>query len=312
MPKTVREVLLALAAKAKVDVNSEVFKDAMSTPDFDRVLIPDEVFAGIDNGLLNLDTAKDNYPAIRAHYTAQAYDTIDKIALETAQEEKFDEATISELRKITSTPEKIKFLNKKLKEHESKKASVGKVDKEAWSQEKAEMQELLRLAKEEAPKVRAEMEGRLREKDMMYAKRQALSKIKTIDEDLDPEVRQAMHEAIINTGLRKIKAKLDVDQNGELLLMDETGGIVYDEGHRPVTPNSFFEKVFAENKRLKVTEPVNQQAANQQYRAPQGANGHSQASNEFVQGNKAANPVVLSKNAQALADYNAANAAGSY
>lgn len=308
MPKTVREVLIALAKKAKVDIENEVFKDAMSTPDFDRVLVPDEVFTGIDNGLLDMEAAKNNYPDIKRHYYAQAYDMIDKTVIAEAQEAKLDEAIINELKNIQSTPEKVKFINRKMREHEAKKQSSGKIDKEAWLQEKAEMQELLRQAKEEVPKIKADFEAQLRAEKMTYAKRQALSRIKTIDEDLDPDVRQAMHEAIINSGLKKMNAKFDVDANGDLILLSHEDGIVYDEGHRPVNANSFMEKVFADSKRLKITEPTAQSAATKYTPTPTGQ-APAQQTNGYVPGQKAANSVVLSKNAQALADYNAANAA---
>lgn len=306
MPKSFKEVITALAAKAGVDVKSEDFINTVNAPDFERLTIPDEIYTGIDNGLLNMETAKGNHPEIKRHYYAQAFDGLDKTMISQAQEEKFDEGTLNELKQIQSTPERLKFLTRKLKEHEAKKQTTGKIDKEAWLQEKADMQEQMRLIKEEGPKIKAEYEGLLRNEKMNYAKRQALSRIKTIDDDLDPEVRSAMHDAIINTGLKKMNAKFDVDANGDLVLYDKDGGIVYDEGHRPVNANSFMEKVFADNKRLKVTEPVTTPTAIK-YNQPIGQTPTTQ---EVIPGHKAANSSVMSKNAQALADFDRANAAG--
>lgn len=309
MPKNFKEIFTALAVKAGMNITSEDFVNVVNAPDFERLTLPDEIYTGIDNGLLNMETAKGNHPEIKRHYYAQAYDSLDKTMLSQAQEDKFDDAKINELKNIQSTPERLKATLRAMKEHEAKKNNTGKVDKQAWEQEKAEMQELIRQAKEEAPKVKAEYEGLLRNEKMTYAKRQALSRIKTIDDDLDPEVRQAMHEAIINNGLRKMKAKLDVDGNGDLQLVGEDGSTVYDETHRPVNANTFMEKVFADNKRLKVTEPATTPAAIK-YNQPNGQ--VPQPTPQFVPGQKAANTAVLSKNAQALADYNAANAVGNY
>lgn len=304
MPKNFKEIFTALASKAGMDVKSEDFVNAVNAPDFERLTLPDEIFTGIDNGLLNMETAKGNHPAIKSHYYAQAYDMIDKTVLSAAQEEKFDEATINELKQITSTTEKVKFWNRKLKEHEAKKANTSKVDKQTWEQERAEFQEAIRLAKEEAPKVRAEMDLRLREKDMTFAKRQALARLKTVDDDLDPEVRTAMHEAILGSALRKAKAKFDVDSNGELQLIGEDGSTVYDDTHRKLDASAFMEKAFADTKRLKINEPATPPAANQ-YQQPSG-----QA--PVITGQKAASSAVTTKNAQARADFEAAMTGRAY
>jgi hypothetical protein len=307
MPKNFKEIFTALASKAGMDVKSEDFVNAVNAPDFERLTLPDEIFSGMDSGLLNMDTAK-NHPEVKRHYYALAFDGLDKTMISQAEEERFDPTVIESLKKIQSTPERLKALNKALKEHEAKKSNTGKVDKQAWEAEKAAFQEELRLAKEEAPRIKSEYEGKLREKDMMYAKRGVLSRLKTIDDDLDPEVKTAMHDAIINSGLRKLKAKLDVDPSGNLLLVGEDGGIVYDDTHRPINANTFIEKAFADSKRLKVTEPAATPAATYQRPTPTGnQNGSTPA---FVPGNKTANSTVINRNMQAILDMEA-NAAKS-
>src|SRR6186713_1980331 len=107
-----KEFITALAKKAGFDTASETAKpffDAL--PDTE---MPEDIHKGIDNALISLTEAKNNYPELKNHYTKQALDGMDKEYVGVMDAFELDEATRAEILAEKSTYKRGPMLTRKI------------------------------------------------------------------------------------------------------------------------------------------------------------------------------------------------------
>lgn len=253
MAKKVIDFLKALAVKAGANIEDEALKTVIASLNPDAEL-PDELATVIDNGLLSISTAKNNHPDIQRHYAGQAYKGVDAELERLIAEEKLPDDIIGELKAETSTAKRATLLARKIKDLEAKKAGAAKGDQAQLAQQITDLNSQLRTEKDSIAGIRSEYEKKLKDKDKSYHLRNLLSAYKTIHDDMDPQTKDIILNAIIQKNLASKKAELTVDDQGNLSLIGENGTNIFDEGNRPMNPKSFLDKVMADEKILKVTD----------------------------------------------------------
>src|SRR5688572_22869280 len=147
MAKKLSEFLKNLIVKAGGNPDDEALKGAMAAINGD-IELADEVTTAIDNGLLSIATAKNNYPELKNHYFAQAYKGLDSEIDKFIEGEKLDDDVINELKAEGSSTKRAVLLAKKIKELEGKKSNAGKTDTDKLNAQITDLNNQLRAEKE--------------------------------------------------------------------------------------------------------------------------------------------------------------------
>jgi len=256
MAKKINEFLKALIIKAGGNPEDEKLKTALAAITIDAD-VNDEVINAIEQGLISIENAKNNHPDIKKHYTALALNGLDSELERLMEDERFDEATITELKGEKSSTKRAALIAKKIKELEAAKAGQGKAETKALNEKIAELNGELRKIKDNENNIKSEYEKKLRDKDKGYAMRNILSTYQTIYDKLDPETKNISINAILEKNLRSKGYQLDVDENGNLVIATKDGSTAFTDDHRPLTPKIFFDKVMADENLLVVSEGQN-------------------------------------------------------
>lgn len=300
-----KDFLTALAKKAGFDTESETAKaffTALADAD-----VPDDVHKGIDNSLISLTEAKNNYPELKNHYTKQALDGMDKEFLTLIDDFQLDDQTKAEILAEKSTYKRGPLLTRRIVELERKKAAT------TGGKDKAEIQAQIDGLHAQ---LKAEKDARAAEK-MQFDDQRMQDKInnklnvlfggiKTIHDDLDSEIRYDILQSQLRKGLQDNGAKLVFDEGGNFVLLRNDGTNFFGENHQQVKPSQFIEQLLAKNKQLKVTPTNGSNGAPPQ----NGAQPHSSSGNGTP--TSQSQSAVIQRNNQALADYEAAGKAGMF
>ena len=282
---TIGELLNNVALKAGVPADDAKLKSLLAASELATLTIDDALAASIDNGLLNIEAAKNNHPDIKKKYFADAYDGMDKQLLALVASDTFDQADLDEIKAEKSTSKKAELIVTKLK---AAKASAKGADKDAINQQLTAAHEAARLAKLEVETVKTSYEGKIKDIQLKAAVKAVFGNYKTIYDELPAGVRNATMEAIISQGLQDKNAELRTDEHGNLQLVSKDGSSnVFGANHVQLTPSSFLDQTFAPI--LKVSGPPKPAATNP--RQP-------------------ANPIVIDPGAAANADFIASHMEG--
>lgn len=258
MAKKVADFLKTLVTKAGIKIeDNEALKTALGNLPAD-LEVADEIVTAIDNGLLSISAAKNNHPEIGKYYKALALNAIDSELERFWEGEKLPDDVISQLKaEGLNTAQRAVLLAKQIKELEGKKVGASKVDKDQHQQQLAALNDELRKIKEERQSdlaKHAEEKHSIR-KDFFLGT--LLNSYKTRFDDLDASTKQTVLNNIINKNLASKKAKLQVDDAGNLTLVGEDGTNVFGDDHRPLTPKAFLDKVMADEKIIVVNDAGN-------------------------------------------------------
>lgn len=300
-----KDFITALAKKAGYDTTTaeaKPFFDAL--PDTD---VPEDIQKGIDQSLISLTEAKNNFPDLKNHYHKQALDGVDKGLAELMEDFQLDDQTKTEILAEKSTYKRVPNLARRLVELERKKAATtGGKDKAAIQAEIDGLHSQLKTAKESLETEKKNFEE-LRRQDKIQSKINVLfGGMKTIHDELDPETRFTILHSQLQKALQDNQAKLTFDENGNFTILRNDGTNYFGENHQQVKPVQFIESILAKNKQLTVTPPNGSNGAPQNPKLPQppgsAGNGKSDQSQS----------AVIDRNAQALKDYESAmkNGAG--
>jgi hypothetical protein len=282
------ELINNLAQKAGVKSDSEELKSLLASPELANVKVPEELVSTIDKGLLSIEAAKNNHPDIKKKYFADAYDGMDKQLMALVANDTFDASDIDEIAAEKSTSKKAELIVSKLK---AAKASAKGADKEEINRQLAAAHEAARIAKSEVEAVKNTYEGKIKDINKKAALKAVLSNYKTIYDDLPGNVKITSMEALINNALQDKNAELNVDDNGNLLLISKDGSNVFGSNHVQLTPASFLDQSFAPI--LKVSGPQKPAATQQQPNIPIATQ---------AKGSEATVSQISSHNAQVMAD----------
>jgi hypothetical protein len=301
-----KEFITALAKKAGFDTTSDAVKPFFEgLPDTD---MPDDIHKGIDNALISLTEAKNNYPELKNHYTKQALDGMDKEFLTLIEDFQLDEPTKTGILAEKSTYKRGPMLTRAIVELERKKLSstTGK-DKQEIQKQIDDLQAQLKTTKESWENDKKSFDNQRLQDRINNKKNVFFSGVKTIHDELDPETRYTIIDSQIQKELQDRQARFALDEQGNVVLMRNDGTNFFGENHQQVKPLQFIEQVLAKNKQLKVTDP-----------SPNGSNGAkpqngAQPASSNGNGTKEqSQSAVIDRNKQALMDYDNAMKAGQF
>ncbi len=257
MIKNLGQFINHLATKAGITSDDQHLKDILSNAELTKVTIHSDLVKALDENLLSVDAATDNHPTIGAKYKSEALNAFDKVIARVMDELEFDEDTKTELTGVKSTYKRFETLTAKIKELKAAKSTAtNKEDKTALQKQIEDLQEQLRVAKAEKETEKTNYEN-LRIKDQIeYKLRTALSGVKTIFDQLDPEVRYTSLATIINKELQNHDAELKYDDKGNLQPFKKDGSKLYGANHTLITLQSLIDTSLANNKLLAVSNPT--------------------------------------------------------
>lgn len=257
----VSEFIKSLIVKSGGNADDEKIKTALAAIDANMEL-GDDLVGTIDRGLISIDNAKNNHPDIKKHYTALALNGLDTELDRLMDDEKFGDDIVTELKAEKSSTKRAALIAKKIKELEAAKAGQGKEATKALNETIADLNKQLRAEKDSINGIKTEYEGKLRAKDMHYAKRDLMIGYKTIHDGLDPETRNIIINAIIDKNMKSKGLQWELDGNGNFVIQTKEGSNAFTDDNRQLTPKIFLDKVMADEKLLVVSESNNQQQNN--------------------------------------------------
>lgn len=276
----VSEFIKSLIVKAGGNAEDEKIKTALAAIDA-NVEVGDDLVGAIDRGLISIDNAKNNHPDIKKHYTALALNGLDSELKRLMEDEKFGEDIVAELEAEKSSTKRAALIAKKIKELEAAKATSGKEATKQLNETIADLNKQLRAEKDSINGIKTEYEGKLRAKDMHYAKRDLMIGYKTIHDGLDPETRNIIINAIIDKNMKSRGLQWELDGNGNFVIQTKEGNNAFTEDNRQLTPKIFLDKVMADEKLLVVSDNNQQQQQQQNNNRNNNQNnfGHNNGNN---------------------------------
>lgn len=305
MATKLKDFVTKLAKKAGYDTASDGAKAFLES--LNDVEVPEDVEKGIDNSLISLTEAKNNFPELKNHYTKQALDGMDKEFMTLIEDFQVDEPTKAEILSEKSTYKRGPLLMRKIVELDRKKnqSNSGK-DKQEIQRQIDELQAQLKTTKESWENDRKSFENQRLQDRINNKKNVFFSGVKTIHDELDPETRYTILDSQIQKELQDRQAKFALDEQGNVVLMRNDGTNFFGENHQQVKPLQFIEQVLAKNKQLKVSDSSN------------GANGTTtkvtQPSGSGGDGKKdsPSQSAAINRNLQALQDYENSSKNGAF
>jgi NADH dehydrogenase/NADH:ubiquinone oxidoreductase subunit G len=243
-------LLSDLAKKAGVDTTQQDFVSLLSHD----IEIPDAIATKLNQGLLNIDAAKNN-PDIKKALRAEALNGVDSKISELLEELGItSEAT--EILEEKNSFEKIAKLTRKVKELESKKAgSTKKEDKDALELKIADLNKELKTAKDSMTAKEKEWQD-LRNGDLtnFEIQKKLLGKDYSLPKEMNADLKVNTAQTAINMALQAKGYKLVRNEQGSLQIVDKDGGKAYSDTHEELQVDSFIDGALAQNKLLKVND----------------------------------------------------------
>lgn len=276
MAKKLIDFVKEQAKKAGVNVDDDAFKAFLSTEALSTVEIPEELSKPIENSLISLTDAKNNHPDIKNYYTRQALDTADKRVEAIMEQLGFSEDDRNAVLVDRNSYNRLDLLAKAIQKAEQKKANADKPDKAAAQKQIDDLHAEVRTWKEASEKIKQEYAGKEKRMKIGYKLDGILSGYKTINDGLDAEVRSSIHQTLLDKRLQDNNAKLDLDDNGNLVLLKNDGTNFYGDSNTQINAKQFVEQTLSANKLLVVHSSAQNQndgkGANGQT-SPNGQNG---------------------------------------
>lgn len=267
------EFLQSIAKKAGINLEDDAIKAFFAIAALTEIEVPETVQKPVDSSLISLLDAKNNHPDIKNHYTRQTLDGLDK-KLDTIMDQSGLTADeINEIKVERNSFEKAGLLIKKIQGLEQKKANADKPDQKAIQKQIDDLHANLRAEQEKTTKIQADYALKEKQMKINYRLDSLLSTHKTINDHLEPDVRSAIVQTLLQKRLQDNNAKLDLDDNGNVVLLKNDGTNFYGDSNTQVNAKQFVEQTLSANKLLVTT-------SNQQNNNSGGANGQQSQSGQ--------------------------------
>lgn len=261
MASTLLTFFEQLADKAGIGSDTPELVTFLQNPAFTST-VPDELISTFNKNLINLSDARDNHPAIKAHYYAQFSHNLERSWEKSMNDLDLDSEVLEELNadrgimsKVHNMGERLKkFMDEKTKNPDKKPTK----EIESLTTQINELNEKLRVEKE-ARKV--DNEKSLFEKNQMQTENYLGAKIggiKTIYDELPSEVRYLSIKNLLDKELQDSNADL-IPENKSLKLQKKDGSNYFDENNRQLNVDDFINKTLAKHKVLKQSAPNSEQ-----------------------------------------------------
>jgi molybdenum-dependent DNA-binding transcriptional regulator ModE len=301
--KNLGQLINHLAKKAGLDTSDQNLINLLSNSELTKITLHSDVVKAFDENLLSVTQAQDNHPLIGTKYKAEALNPIDKKLETLAEELGFDDATKQELAGIRNSYKKLEVFTAKfneLKENAVKEAAKGKGDQTSAALQKQvdELLQKMQAEKKSSEEAIQRIQGERKGDKIKFNLRSMLNNSKTIYDNLDPAIKAAAIEAILNKGLQDKEADFDFDEKDEFIVKKKDGTNLVGANHSKYTPQTLIDEILAQNKVLVVANSQqnpqdNQQQNNQTVNAE---NGQTKISGT--------NQSVIDMNMEALSAFN--------
>lgn len=270
MAKNLLEFFKEIAKKAGIKIEDDKVKTFFTNAEFEKIEIPDDVIKPIETQLISIVDAKNNHSDIKNHYTKQALDTLDKTVDDLMDELGFSDDQKNEVKVERSSYKRAALVTKILQKNEQLKANEGKPDAKKFQDLEADLRAKLRDA--DAKVLATENTFKQKEKELRisYARTSLLANHKTINDSLPVNVRNTILNTLIDQELADKNAKIDFDENGNLVLLKKDGTNYFGDNNQQVNPQQFIEQTLSRNKMIVVNS--NQQQNNNQNNSGQNNN----------------------------------------
>lgn len=252
---TVAEFIGKFAEKAGIQKDNEELKGILSANDLNKIEMPEALFNSIDTSLLSLESAKNNHPALKGVYFAQALDGLDKELDKIREEHQLPDDVYEEIKKERSSFKKVNLLTAKIKELESKKTtSTNKEDKTAFQKQIDDLTKALAEKETTLLEVKNNSKKELLDFKKNIKLESLFTNYKTIFDDLPAETKALTIKNILLKELQDNDVDFILDEKESLDLLKKDGTAYLGPNHQRITTNAFIDSVLAKNKILKTTE----------------------------------------------------------
>lgn len=300
-----KDFFTQLAKKAGFDTESDTSKAFFAAlPDSE---VPEDIQKGIDNSLISLTEAKNNFPEIKNHYTKQALDGVDKELMNLLEDFQLDEQNRAEILAEKSTYKRTPLLARRLVELERKKvAATGGKDKADIQKQIDDLHAQLKEEKDARETEKKQFESQRLADRLNVRKNVLFGGVKTIHDELDPEIRFSILDTLLQKELQDKQAKFAFDDQGNVILLRNDGTNFFGENHQQIKPSQFIEQALAKHKQLKVSDPSQNGSNGATTRVTQPTNSGGNGKTEQNQNS------LIDRNNRALAEFEAAAKTGAF
>ncbi len=253
MPISVAELFNKIASKAGIPADHQAMKDILSNAEISKIMVPDTLSDELQAGLYNLESARAKlHPVIKA----ETLNLMDAEILSMASEFGIDEETAKEIKSSENTSKRIKALAGKIKDLEGKKAGADKGDKAEYTKQindlKAQMADAIKAKDTEITQIKAQSENEITQ----FALRSKLASFAYALDNVPKDVNILTANQLLTQSLSADDAVVAYDKTtGQMKLVKKDGTDFYDKTNNKVDFNTYTERVLAQNKLLKVSDP---------------------------------------------------------
>ena len=241
--------------------------------------IPDDLVNAVNSNLMTLDTAKNNIE-LKKYFHAQALNGIDAELKNVLSELELDDESKQAIESETSSYKRVSKSLKLVKELEGKKLQANtKGEKTELQKEIDRLNNEIKSSKLQMQEKESEFNTKLESTLTEYQLNSILSSKNYAFGDMPKDVLTLTAKNLLQSALTSKGVKI-VRQNDNLkLVRAEAPDLDYRENNTPVNIGDFVDRVLADNKLLKVSEPVANTVAPQQQQitAPKADNAFAAA-----------------------------------
>ena len=241
--------------------------------------IPDDLVNAVNSNLMTLDTAKNNIE-LKKYFHAQALNGIDAELKNVLSELELDDESKQAIESETSSYKRVSKSLKLIKELEGKKLQANtKGEKTELQKEIDRLNNEIKSSKLQMQEKESEFNTKLESTLTEFQINSILSSKNYAFGDMPKDVLTLTAKNLLQSALTSKGVKI-VRQNDNLkLVRAEAPDLDYRENNTPVNIGDFVDRVLADNKLLKVSEPVANTVAptQQQITAPKADNAFAAA-----------------------------------
>lgn len=241
--------------------------------------IPDDLVNAVNSNLMTLDTAKNNIE-LKKYFHAQALNGIDAELKNVLSELELDDESKQAIESETSSYKRVSKSLKLVKELEGKKLQANtKGEKTELQKEIDRLNNEIKTTKVQMQEKESEFNTKLESTLTEYQLNSILSSKNYAFGDMPKDVLTLTAKNLLQSALTSKGVKIVRHNDNLKLVRAEAPDLDYRENNTPVNIGDFVDRVLADNKLLKVSEPVANTVAptQQQITAPKADNAFAAA-----------------------------------
>lgn len=247
----------SLALKAGILASDPALVGILSKAELANQEIPDDLATKIEEGLFNLDSAKQN-GKLKAHFTGLALNGLDAELERLATQEELEEGDITELKAETNSFKKAGILAEKIKAKTAKLGQGSKKDDDKLRQEITNLNAQLKAEKEARATDLAKQQAETVAKIQALHEKQLMASMPYTNKDLPLEANINNLMFFTNQKLAELKGKVKYDiETGTFKLVQQADESLdlYDQQNNLMKYEDLVKGVGIQHKLVAVADP---------------------------------------------------------